>query len=71
MKRSEMVEILIEAIEDNIDYAIDTGTTYSGESILDALEKAGMLPPVSVKKTFKKFSTGGYYEYSEVTEWEP
>ena len=45
MKRSEMLQILEEAIDDNYDYATDTGVSYDYDTILKVLEEAGMLPP--------------------------
>ena len=45
MKRSEMLQILEESIDNNYDYSIDKGVAYSYDAILKDLEKAGMLPP--------------------------
>lgn len=45
MKRSEMLVILAEAIDDSYDYCTEEGSSYSYDEILSTLEKAGMLPP--------------------------
>lgn len=45
MKRSEMIEILEEAIHNNYDYDPDLGWCVDCETVLEQLEKAGMLPP--------------------------
>lgn len=45
MKRSEMLKILQEVMDNSYDYCYDSGASYCYDSILGALEEAGMLPP--------------------------
>ena len=49
MKKSEIIEILEEAIHDNYDYCPVMGTTYNYEGILNRLQEAGMQPPETVR----------------------
>ena len=45
MKRSDMVRIIEDSIDDSIDYDPEFGQTISAGGILRAIEEAGMLPP--------------------------
>jgi endonuclease III-like uncharacterized protein len=69
MKHSEMEIYLEQHLIELRGYQDDNAEIV--DVLLYAIEEAGMLPPVYAKKIFKKFSTGGYYEYPEVNEWEP
>lgn len=60
MKRSEMIAILEDSLVDNHKYCSVLGSSFCYDSILKALEEAGMLPP-------ERFNSpeGGF-----VNEWE-
>jgi len=66
MRRSEMIEVLLEAIEDNYDYSIDCGHFYDCDTILSKLEEAGMLPPCERYKNECLSCGGPHY----ICRWE-
>ena len=45
MKRSEMLEIIVDELEESYG-EIRSTAIYTAESILDRIEEAGMLPPM-------------------------
>ena len=66
MKRSEMLQILEDAMDNNYDYAIDTGQTYDYDGIIEELENAGMLPPETPHDV-----PNSYGDFIPLNEWEP
>ena len=75
MKRSEMVRIIEDAIDDSYDYDPDFGQTISAGGILRAIEEAGMLPPDEVEHdddcpTYDGDECHGCVP-RQLTRWEP
>lgn len=66
MKRSEIINIITEAVDDCLDIPNDSFISKKnyGEYILNKIEKAGMLP----EKYNKCFGEAGY---GLVNQWEP
>jgi len=85
VKRSEMLELMWEYIQDvehNYDLYMSKETT---ERLLELMENAGMLPPKTVNSKFKHLSSWAHADYAaqqrayckhpdnspyEVNEWE-
>lgn len=69
MKRSEMIEMLIDIIASENDEG-QTANTLMAQSVLNLVEVAGMKPPSTGKKLiFNPFTETT--EVSEKYEWEP
>ena len=67
MKRSDMLEVLEEAIHDNYDYCVDAGPSYCYDEILSKLEEAGMLPPtLELLAGGERMPTKELLDYSEI-----
>ena len=70
MKRSEMVELIAQVMEESFD--ADNGSwEQDAEKVLDAIERVGMIPPKS-GQTFDEFrsSEDTYLSVTPVYEWE-
>ena len=63
MKRSEMLEILEDAMLNHYDWCYHGGATYDYDGILAELEKAGMVPPSNMQKQDQGMV--------KVNKWEP
>lgn len=61
MKRSEMIELIIEVLLDKQCFWPDT----QAKHILEAIEEAGMLPPINPTLKASTIAAG------EANEWEP
>jgi hypothetical protein len=72
MKRSEMLDVLWEAIQDYTDSDVN-GFTCDEDKVLQALEDVGMLPPMMKRKPTKEEEIDGnkHYVFVLVHEWEP
>jgi hypothetical protein len=65
MKRSEIIKIICDHINDNVSYYYKNGVTFQeheAEYLLDTLAKAGMEPPFN-KKNWRDGGDGN--------EWDP
>lgn len=77
MKRSEMVKVMKDHIEEFITYDLDISEEAT-EDLLGHMERLGMLPPAIFKQTTDEMSgyvmktnDGEYVAAVRLNEWEP
>ena len=64
-----MVKLISEAILDNYDYCVESGWSVDADSVLGALEQAGMLPPYKNNESIPSMVFGNQLVKEQVEKY--